>query len=202
MRRSRALGGASDVAARQVTGQQKRSCTPASARAPCGEGSHRAPREAGEQPEKSCATSSTGYSALVEQALHPCSSSSRLASRGPGGPKRVWNRRLGGGWLGRQRQRMGRPYGPASSPESAEPPRAARGGEAPGPSLDAAQRGVFGHAARADELAQLGASQHHLALSIFVVRGGDAVGAHALAERVGVRRQQLLQPHAIEAAAL
>ena len=63
-------------------------------------------------------------------------------------------------------------------------------------------RGAFGHAARADELAQLGASQHHLALRIFVVRGGDAVGAHALAERVGVRRQQLLQPHAIEAAAL
>ena len=62
--------------------------------------------------------------------------------------------------------------------------------------------GACGHAARADELAQLGASQHHLALRIFVVRGGDAVGAHALAERVGVRRQQLLQPHAIEAAAL
>ena len=129
---SRALGGVtrSRTTPRQVTGQQKRSCTPASARAPCGEGSHRAPREAGEQPEKSCATSSTGYSALVEQALHPCSSSSRLASRGPGGPKRVWNRRLGGGWLGRQRQRIGRPHGPASSPESAEPPRAARGGEA------------------------------------------------------------------------
>ena len=40
------------------------------------------------------------------------------------------DRRLGGGWLGRQRQRLGRPCRPASSPESAEPPRAARGGEA------------------------------------------------------------------------
>ena len=63
-------------------------------------------------------------------------------------------------------------------------------------------RGAFDHAARADELAQLGAGQHHLALVVFVVRGGYAVGAHALAERVGFLRQQLLQPHAIEAAAL
>ena len=199
MRLSRALG--RYVAARQVTGQQKRSCTPASARAPCGEGSHRAPREAGEQPEKSCATSSTGYSALVEQALHPCSSSSRLASRGPGGPKRVWigvSEAAGLGARGRGwGAHMGRPPR-LRAQNRPEPPGA---GRRPGRAWTL-PRGAFGHAARADELAQLGASQHHLALGVFVVRGGDAVGAHALAERVGVRRQQLLQPHAIEAAAL
>ena len=104
----------------------------------------------------------------------------------------------------------GAPNGPASSPGSAEPPRAAQSRpEPPGASRAgrsgsrawALLRGAFGHAVRTDELAQLGASQHHLALGVVVVRGGDAVGADALAGRV-VRGQQVLQPHAIEAATL
>jgi len=141
---------------------------------------------------------------LVGQALQPCSSSSRCASRGPGGPNgggiSDWRRLtrapeaedralIRPGLLARECR--------AAQSRQARPGRGGAGAESGMP------RALLGHAARADELAQLGASQHHLALGVIGVRGGDAVGADALAGRVvRVRRQQALQPQAIEAAAL
>ena len=89
------------------------------------------------------------YSALVGQALQPCSSSSRYASRGPGGPKgggisesaaleaagsgargRSWGALWAGLLAWERRTAQSRPEPPRAAQSRPEPPRAAQSRQA------------------------------------------------------------------------